>query len=194
MKMTHADNFGRITDSDNYDEDFSHVKKIAYPEVSDTPQSYTMLIGVPGCGKSTFAATLDPQTVFSTDSRLLEIAERDFGIVGDYNAAFKVVSENKINWTGQLIEDSIKALDHNSEVVLDATNMSKKNRISIGNRARKKGAAIRYIMFWRDLNACRKPRADNKFIGDFVYKRMINSFCYPKIDEYDSLKHIVIGA
>lgn len=160
--------------------------------VEATDKTYTVLIGIPGSGKSTFLKDYEGE-VFNHDDTMVRIAEEKFGIVDNYNEAFKTVRGANIDWVPRTVEASLQALKTHDDVCLDATNMTKKKRSSIAKRARRAGAKVKFVMFWRDWFDCLDCRSKgDKTIPLGVYKGMINSFTYPSIAEYDEIEHIII--
>jgi predicted kinase len=152
---------------------------------------FTVMIGIPGCGKSTLAKEYGK--VFSTDETLTKYAKDNLGIT-DYGEAFNVVSEGKYNWTEATILSAEKfARESTDDIVYDATNLTKKRRKGLVSRF-KKTHNIRYVMVWRDFLHCRVSRSKDsgKYISDAVYKRMLFSFTYPKRDEYTFMEHKLI--
>lgn len=159
---------------------------------NNSEKTYTLLLGIPGSGKSTFLKDYEGE-VFSHDATLERIAEEKFGIVNNYNEAFKAVQESKTNWVVQTVDASLRALKEHDNVCLDATNLTKKKRVSIAKRARKAGAHVEFVMFWRDWFDCWDCRnSGDKSIPLGVFKGMIESFSYPSNKEYDSIRHIII--
>jgi predicted kinase len=194
LKMLNTcDNAGRIC-ANPRELDFKNWVEVDIEQSEETDKPvYTICIGLPCSGKSTYASNEYNGRVFSTDSYMETVAEKMFGVQDNYNLAFQKMFEAKINWVGQLIDNSLKYLKETGEdCLLDATNLTKKKRKSISDRARKLGAHVEYVMFWRDFSECVTTIRPNKTIPRHVFKSMLSSFTYPKKYEYDSIRHIVV--
>jgi len=190
MKMLNlADNRGRI--SENPVELSFDGWKPVQKTVTESNKEFTFLLGIPGAGKSFYTAKQDG-LVFSTDEYMERMAKEIFGDRGNYNQHFALMSENKINWVEKCVNDAVNALKHSDMVILDATNLTKSKRQGIVQRARKAGAKVKFVMFWRDFMDCVNCRKGEKEIPLGVYKRMISSFTYPSVFEYDTLEHVVV--
>ena len=193
-ELNTLDNHGRLADEINGD-DFSFVNPVDYERLEKNDKKFTILIGVPGCGKSTWCKENEKEAVFSTDENLIKIASEELGAdENDYQACWKAITENDVNWVKRTQEQALDALRTHDDVIYDATNLQRKKRRHLGEMARHKGASIHYKLFWRDLNDCLNlgSRENNKFIPEGAYKSMCRNFSYPKIDEYDTLEHIII--
>ena len=189
-----ADNAGRICEDRN---DLPFDEWVPVEEntkvFGDAPE-YTILVGIPGSGKSHYTNGGYMGKVFSTDDYMEKTAEIMFGVKDDYNLAFQKMSGAKINWVGQTIDNSLYHLKETGEdCLLDATNLTKKKRSNIAKRARKLGAHVKYVMVWRDFSECVGCRSSGeKNIPEGVFKRMFTSFTYPKKSEYDTIEHVVV--
>jgi predicted kinase len=187
-----CDNEGRIC-SECRTLDFSKWEPVDIKQSAITDNHFVIMVGIPFSGKSSYTNDFGGK-VFSTDMHLEVEAEKRFGIVDNYNEAFRVMSENKINWVGNTVDQALKHFkDTKQATLLDATNLTKGKRSSIATRARKLGAQVKYVMCWRDFSECVQGRSTSeKTIPLSVFKRMLSSFTYPTREEYDSIEHIVI--
>ena len=191
-----ADNKGRfsLSEEDDRNPKYDADQDDRHPDLhwdKDKPW-LTVMIGIPGSGKSTVAERYGK--VFSTDALLEDIAEKEFGVVGDYGKAFQVVSESKFNWVEMNLLNAEKYAKENSgDIVIDATNLVRKKRRGIVNRF-KKNFNIRFVKVWRDFEDCRKSRLKNsgKFISDAIYRRMLYSFAYPTREEYTHMEDVLV--
>ena len=192
-KLNTADNRGRFSD-DPKEMKFENWVPVEDQTEVTGDKLYEILIGIPGSGKSSYTNELPVKAkVFSTDARMEEIANAKFGIVDNYNEAFNAMSSSNLNWVGHTVDDSLRELRETNHVVLDATNLTKKKRGNIAKRARREGARVKYVMFWRDFQDCLACRSDgDKTIPNGVWKRMISSFTYPSSKEYDEIEHVVV--
>jgi len=187
-----SDHRGRISETgDFHGLHWTGTRHYPDPIVSND-QTITLLIGIPGSGKSYFSKNMNPYgKVFSTDETMLKYAEEKCGVKNDYNRAFQNVSNSKFNWVEHTINECFEHAKTTCEnVVLDATNLTKKKRNIIVRKAKSQRYKVRYIMFWRDFEKCLQKRDGNKTIPLDVYKRMMQSFSFPQIQEYDELQHI----
>jgi predicted kinase len=187
-----VDNAGRIC-AEPRELDFKNWEPVHYLKKAECDNPFVIMIGLPGSGKSTYTESFQGK-VFSTDAYLMDLARVMFTIEDDYNKAFTVMSEKKINWVGKCTDLALKHFNDTGEATLyDATNLTKKKRSNIAKRARKLGAHVKYVMVWRDFSECVECRSsDEKSIPRGVFKRMLSSFTYPKKSEYDSIEHVVV--
>ncbi len=194
MGLSMCDTFGRISD-DNYKNEYDNIPKL-FASIQDEPkvindisgkQTFTMLIGVPGTTKSSHAANYGK--VFSPDAKLLELFP-----AATYNKSFALGKDSSINWVEQSflnLEQHARTTKEN--VVWDATNLSAKRRRGLIIRARKLNMAIKYVIFWRDLEECLACRcAGDKFLSLDTFKQMMANFSYPKMNEYDVLENVIV--
>jgi len=189
-RLGKCDHNGRISENkhNNIEQYWSGKRHCKTIEKND--HVLTIMIGIPGCGKTYYAKNYGK--VFSTDDVMEEYARKNLFIKGDYTACFKAVSSSNFDWTSETIDRLFRYFDEKKQnVVLDATNMTRKRRLKIAKKAYQRGMKVRMVMVWRDFKSCKNCRTTDKLIYDNVYKRMLSSFSYPHIDEYDELKHII---
>jgi predicted kinase len=171
---------------------FASCNPVYTPTIDEDKPWVTLMVGVPGCGKSTHASKYGK--VFSTDDTMENIARNEMGITGDYSDCFHAVSGANINWVSDNIERALSYSNNtSSDVVIDATNLVRKKRRGIVNRF-KKTCNVRFVMLWRDFDDCKKSRdsQSGKYISDKVYHRMLAGFSYPTMKECDELEHILV--
>jgi predicted kinase len=192
LKMLNTcDNDGRICDNPQV-LDFSKWDEVDIEQSEETENAFVIMCGIPGSGKSHYTYEFEGR-VFSTDQYMQDLARVMFGVEDDYKEAFTKMSEAKVNWVGKCVELALNHYKDTGEATLyDATNLTKKKRKSIADRARKLGAHVKYVMVWRDFSNCVGCRSGEKTIPEAVFKRMLNSFTYPTRHEYDSIEHVVV--
>lgn len=128
-----------------------------------------LLIGLPGCGKSTYAkklAFLDSRTkVFSSD----EYRERLYGdecIQDNPGLVFDTLRKDVACW--------LKA-DKRNKAVIDATNIKRKDRGTFRRLGVKYGAAA--VIFITPLDVCKeRNRMRQRVVPEKVIERMSRNF------------------
>lgn len=189
-KLAHADVHGRYSIDDSKRSPI--FNKVDPVELSPDKPWLTVLIGIPGSGKSTVASKYGK--VFSSDDYMEKYARTELGVTGNYSECFSACMNSGINWKELAIIDMIKHVkDTKENVVFDATNGVRKKRMGLVNRL-KKTCNIRYVLMWRDLLDCRDSRSHSeKYISDAIYKQLLKAFSYPSMDEgYNSIEHILV--
>lgn len=144
----------------------------------DMPE-LVVLIGPPGCGKSSLSWWLYPRYKhFSSD----EIREELFGDVnyqGDNNRVFY-----------EMRKRSVEALKNGLSVVYDATNMSRKDRSGILQECPAYVNKVALVV-WAPVQTCveRDEQRDRTVGQDVIYK-MLKRFEAPYYDEgFDEIKY-----
>lgn len=150
----------------------------------------TVLVGLPGLGKSTYVKSLlkfnSDVFVYSTDQFIEEAAEV-FGI--SYDEAFSDNIDAATKAMNSLLEEAI--LDH-KDIIWDQTNLGVGKRRKIINRMKQAGYRVECECFippeagwisdqkvWRD----RLKNRPGKTIPDDVLNTMLNSYVEPSIEE-----------
>lgn len=133
-----------------------------------------MLMGLPGCGKSTFAKELQKSgaEIFSSDT-----LREETGIT-DNEKLFKILHENIMN-----------AVKEGKDAVYDATNLSRKRRISFLKEIRHAYKEI--YCFASPLSVCKKQnllREEKWQVPDHVYNKFIRTFQMP--DKYEGWDNV----
>ena len=152
-------------------------------------KTFTMLIGAPGTGKSTWAARQKNTKVFSTDAILEEWGARD-GL--SYNQAFARYDFRKVT---RAMEARIQqAFAKGQNVTWDQTNMSVKSRAKklamVPNDYQK--VAVIFIVPEVEIKKRLKAREEEtgKVINFGILKSFQNKYERPTEDEFDLIMEI----
>lgn len=143
---------------------------------------FKMLVGLPACGKSTYSAKLEKEgySVFSSDSIRQELG---FGPGEGSGKVFELM-QNRTR----------KALSEGKNVIYDATNLSRKNRVSILESIKNYDCDKECVLFTEPIEECiRRDDAREGFahVGKDVIKRMSESFTVPMAWEgFDKITRI----
>lgn len=151
----------------------------------------TMLIGVPGSGKSTWrAATLaasDQKPVVISSDDAIDFFARMNGIT--YTEAFKLVDMKVID--REIRVDFEEALTQGRDIIVDRTNMSRKSRASFLSQvpAHYRKVAVVFEVDETRLKARLDKRAQQigKTIPRHIVASMQKSFEFPTPDEFDEV-------
>lgn len=141
----------------------------------------TYLIGIPGCGKSTYAKTLKGYTIHSSDALRKELFN-DENFQGDNNAVFEELHKRIIN-----------DLRNGKDVVYDATNLNRKRRMDFLRRLSKIECHKSCKLVIAPYHTCvkRNNNRERKVPIDAM-KRMYMSFQPPhKSEGWDDIDIIV---
>lgn len=134
-----------------------------------------VLVGLPGCGKSTYAKKLlDPQGYcrYVSSDQLREELFGDEAIQGDPKTVFKHVHDK----TKQLLTTGY-------DVVYDATNVTRKNRKNIVQQFGKI-ADIEAHIVWAPFNECVvRDRERKRTVGEDVISKFLHRWQSPYYDE-----------
>lgn len=140
-----------------------------------TPPTLTILVGVPGCGKSTFAQralqAFQDAVLISSDS----IRERLYGDASCQDNPSRVF---------ELMQDeTLAALNSGFDVIYDATSITRKSRLSILDKV-PKYVRKDCIIVWAPIDVCIKRDADRKrTVGAEVIYKMLRRYEAPFYDE-----------
>ncbi len=131
-----------------------------------------LLVGFPGCGKSTYAKTLTDFIVLSSDAIRAEL----------YGS--EDVQTNPKQVFGILYERYEKLLKEGKNVVLDATHIKKRDRKQAIEIAKKYNQDIEAIVFTVSVDVCKLRNAQRtRKVPDYVYDRMLGQFEMPTLEE-----------
>ena len=137
---------------------------------------FTMLIGLPGCGKSTFANNAkDAKVVLSSDS----IREELYGsenIQTDPSRVFDI-----------MFKRTIEALNAGKDVIYDATNTGRKLRMNTLQRLKKavtKTFITEAVVFYTDIAEVKRRNASRaRVVPEYVIDNMLKNFELPTYNE-----------
>lgn len=131
-----------------------------------------MLVGLPGCGKSTYANTLNDFTVLSSDTIRKEIYGSE-DVQSNPKRVFDILYQRM-----ELL------LKNGQNVVLDATNIKKCDRKQALAMAKKYNQPIEALVFDLPLSTCLYRNNQRERVAPFeVYERMTKQFEMPTLDE-----------
>ncbi len=136
--------------------------------------NFMMLVGLPGSGKSTKAIELckenEPCIIISSDMIRNEL-------YGDES-----VQENHQKVFDLMQKRTVEALQNGKNVIYDATNLRRKNRIHLLKvlpRCQKTA-----IIVWTRFETCvERDKERNRHVGQAVVEKMIHNFQLPYYDE-----------
>ena len=144
---------------------------------------FVMLIGLPGCGKSTLAKTLEAKGYHINSS---DDIREEFGF-SDIECAktFEILHKRVIN-----------DLKEGINSVYDATNLSRKNRINfltmLKNISCQKIAAFCLV----PVEVCKERNSKRtRVVPEYVYDRMLKNFNVPMLEEgFDKINVLDMGS
>jgi O-phosphoseryl-tRNA(Sec) kinase len=159
----------------------------------ETPnkKTFTMLIGLPGTGKTTFAKKILKQN--AQDRILVSSDNIRFDLLNyeETGIDFDPKIEPKV-WA-RVIKEIKKALDNSTvkEVIFDATNLIKSGRKPYLELAKDKGFHTRGIVFSAPLSEIKaRNRNRKRKVPEEVIDRFYRSFEYPEKGEFDEIIEI----
>jgi len=135
-----------------------------------------LLIGLPGSGKSTWVeryATNRKHTVSISSDKIREELYGDEATQGDNNKIFSLVRER-----------AEEALKDCKDVIIDATNMTIKDRSAYFDIAKTYGAVVTGILFDIPVEECKRRNSKrDRVVPDFVYDKMMERYEQPQLSE-----------
>lgn len=193
-----ADCFGRI--SDNHDDKKNDLQEWCsdltfgkgYREevhipAEGSPNCY-VLIGAPGCGKSTWS-TLNASNFVHYHS-LDQIRLEQYS--SDYAEAFRLSCEDK-EFTRTSQADFMEKIKTGESVCVDNTNVSAKRRAFYVDNARRKGYAVTAVLFLADLDTLigRQSSRSDKTVPDDAVRRLYENLQLPFYGEFDTVEVVM---
>jgi predicted kinase len=142
-----------------------------------------ILIGFPGCGKSTFAKTLGKNyDILSSDTIRIEV-------YGDANAE----DVNRVVFK-KLHGRMWGALKNGKNVVIDATNLTYGARYSYINIAKKNNAKVVGILFDTPIDVCKERNSKrSRVVPDEAYVRLERKYVKPSMSEgFDEIRVVPV--
>ena len=135
-----------------------------------------LLIGFPGSGKSTWAerySTNRNHTVSISSDKIREELYGDEATQGDNNKIFSLVRER-----------AEEALKDCKDVIIDATNITEKDRSAYFDIAKTYGATVTGILFDIPVEECKHRNSKrDRVVPDFVYDKMTKRYEQPQLSE-----------
>jgi len=143
---------------------------------------FKMLVGLPGSGKSTYAKDLTKWYVWLSSDAIRKELYGDESIQGDNDKVFKILHQRLH-----------QALLEGKNVVYDATNISRKKRMSIlSQEPLLKNYFKEAIVFATSIEICIERQLTRKRqVPTDIIMRMARSFNYPlKTEGFDSVTRV----
>ena len=146
-----------------------------------TKPTLTVLVGLPGSGKSTFAKQRiedNPRAVWLSSDAIRERLYGDPGCQKDPHKVFDIMQE-----------EAITALNNGFDVIYDATSVTRKSRRGILEKV-PKHVRKECVIVWAPLDICIARDEDReRTVGFEVINKMLRRFEAPFYDEgFDSIK------
>lgn len=146
-----------------------------------------ILIGLPGSGKSTFAAK-----IMETETGWIHLSS-------DRIAYERFIVEEPIDHRTvfeELYQQTAASLMAGSDVIYDATNLASSRRKSLLNRLRKMEAETEAVLFFTPLEVLKqrnRMRHDRERVPEAILERYIRALQFPRKDEKLDKISIVSG-
>lgn len=135
----------------------------------------TLLIGLPASGKSTYATEVKPDLILSSD-KIREELYGDESRQGNPAEVFSVLYER--------MEKAIDNGNGSEHIIIDATNMSKRDRSKAIEIAKGGNHIIRAVVMDTPIAVCiRRNDARERKVPDFVFDRMLRKYEEPSLSE-----------
>lgn len=143
--------------------------------------TFTMLVGIPASGKSTWANNQKGVEVFSSDALRRELFG-DENIQGDPNKVFSILRDRVR-----------KCLNEGKDAILDATNIKRANRVGFLQDLGKTPCIKRCVVFLvRFDTLLERNNKRDRFVPESVIKRMFLSYQPPCYGEgWDDISFVV---
>lgn len=141
-----------------------------------TQNEIILLIGLPGSGKSTLAerhAKNRKHAVIISSDKIREELYGDEATQGDNNKIFSLVRER-----------AKEALRNCKDVIIDATNLTVKDRSVYFDIAKTYDATVTGILFDIPVEECKRRNLKrDRVVPDFVYDKMMKRYEQPQLSE-----------
>jgi predicted kinase len=150
------------------------------------PPTFTMLVGIPGTGKSTYARERinnGENAIWLSSDQTRAMLYGDESCQDNPNKVFEV-----------LHEQTMSLLDRGFSVIYDATNITRKSRLAILNKL-PKHVKKKCIIVWAPIDICiERDKARDRTVGKEVIDKMLRRFEAPFYDEgFDSITVYLSG-
>lgn len=181
LKFSECDNNGRITETSHLSFNWRELPKYDYTKVEFNPK-VTVLVGLPGSGKSTFAKD--------------EVISRDYYIEqlpgNSYSEKWKYANDNLIqSKINKQFDDKLKELvKEEINFTVDKTNLSKKSRNKLLNSANFSKYFIEMVVFTTSVNTCINRRSQGKVVSKEVIEKFVQTANLPTLLECDKIIYI----
>lgn len=134
---------------------------------------FTMLVGLPGAGKTTWAEKhVDTETYYLSSDKIRKELYGDENFQGDPAEVFSLMQRRTVEY-----------LKNGFNVIYDATNVNRKNRRGILHSL-PKGAKKHCVIVWAPIEICiERDKARARTVGEAVINKMLHRFEAPFFDE-----------
>ena len=198
VNLTKCDALGRFAENEdrsiweNADEYFSNVTKQIQPviPIRETKGEVTILIGVPGSGKSTWVkANGDLSLILSRDEVIMEMGEGK-----NYTEAYQSLDAEKVNI--EFDKRRREAIKSGRDLIFDMTHMTAKSRRRSlqGLPKSMKRKAVVFLVGYKTLLERNEKRAleEGKNIPHHVLLNMMGNYSVPLRSEgFDEIEFIL---
>ena len=145
------------------------------------PPRFIMLVGLPGSGKSTYAhkvLEVLKRSVWLSSDQIREEIYGDANCQKDPSKVFELMHERTVD-----------LLDKGFDVIYDATNITRKNRLAILDKL-PRHVSKECMIVWAPLDVCfSRDALRERSVGPEVIEKMLRRFEAPFYDEgFDSIK------
>jgi len=184
--LAEADTQGRISEFPTDKHDYTKYRDFTTdrePVQKDEP-SLMVLIGPPGCGKSSFSSNYPDYVVISSDNIIEQLPGKN------YNAKWKSANMKEVE--AQMMKEFRQAVREKKNIIIDRTNMSKKSRRRFLCNA--KGYFKKAVVFYTShsvINSRNILRSQKgKTVQSYIVDRFEKAFTYPLLDEFDEVLEV----
>ena len=134
---------------------------------------FVMVVGLPACGKTTWANNQSGYVVLSSDSVRKELYGNE-SIQGDANKVFEIMQRR-----------AVECLRNEQSVIYDATNLSGKRRRHMLDRIRDIAeVTTKCEVFATPIEICKaRNTARKRVVPDYVYDKMLRQYNVPQYFE-----------
>jgi len=140
---------------------------------------FTMLVGLPGSGKSTYAGDMEGDFTYLSTDALVEAKAMDLGVTYD-DLWYEYIKEA----TRIVQEDFREAVRAKRDIVWDQTNLSRKKRVGVLSNLPRKYARVCVVVTCPEpVRQQRLLRRPGKTIPFDVDQHMLHAFVMPTMDE-----------
>lgn len=150
----------------------------------------TILVGLPGSGKSTWRTAFAGNAVVCSQDDLVEDYAEYHGL--NYTDAFRKADLK--SFERQVKQQFADAIAANQDIILDRTNVSKKSRAiflkMVPDHYEKVAIWFDCDPLLLDHRLARRAKLTGKFIPDFVIRDMRRNFQMPDTEEFDEVWHV----
>jgi len=174
---------------------YNKYKDFKLEKIEDNKPTITVLIGVPGSGKSTYLMDkYDKGIIISRDDMLMKYAKK-YNIKGNYKLVWKQLTEDDHKNIDKMVEHSFQdAFKRSCDIIIDMTNTSPKTQRKWVNKTNKKYNS-KAIVFCTDFDEIferleKREVVTGKSIPKDVVINMMKSLSVPDYGTFDEIEYI----